>query len=95
MVFGFYFKEKYTVHRRLPDGSIKKFTTSGVSRMEYSADITEHDFNVVKYFFLLTPELKILAGDIIDDGISKVRIGKVSELNDIDGNLCAYRCENA
>ena len=94
MVFGFYFKDKFTVSRRLSYNLKETFTTYGIRRTEYSVEPEENNFNVVKFFLLLSPEVKIRPGDIISDGTSKIQIGKISELIDIDGNLCAYRCES-
>ena len=93
MVFGFYFKDKFTLTRKL-NNKEESFTVYGIRRTEYSVNTEENNFNVVKCFLLLSPDIKILTGDIISDGKSKIQISKISELIDIDGNLCAYRCES-
>lgn len=94
MVFGFYFSKKYDVIRRLPDGTVENFTAEGISRMEYSVNIREQDFNAVKYFFIFSPDTEIRTMDIVVDGDDKVQIGKVIVLNDGSGAICGYRCES-
>lgn len=94
MVFGFHFKDKFTVSRRLNDNSVEKFTTCGIHRAKYSVNPEENNFSVVKSYLLLSADVKILPGDIISNADIKTQIGEVVELVDIDGNLCAYRCES-
>lgn len=94
MVFGFYFKKKYDIIRRKTDGTTENLTTEGISRMEYSVNITERKGNIPKFFYILSPEVEIKTMDIISDGKARVQVGKVTVLNDVDGTVCGYRCES-
>lgn len=94
MVFGFYFNKTLFVSRRHRDGSVEEFTTSGVGRMEYSVNTSDNNRAIKKCQMLISPELKIAPGDIIDDGNGRIQILKVEELRDIDGRLQCYRAES-
>lgn len=83
-----------TVNRRRCDGNNETFTTGCLSRIELAVDFDADNKAVTKCLFLVSPEKKLLPGDIVDDGNGQVRLGKVSELRNIDGELQGYRAES-
>lgn len=84
----------FLIERRFPDGSMERFTVSGLSRYSSSAGSNGNGPSGNCGLYIFSAEIEIKPGDMVLHGNRRYELVKVDMLNDISGKLYAYRAES-